>query len=147
MYGKIIDTLILNRHTDKLSSSNLQFGFKVHHSTNQNTFVAKKVIQYYLNNCSEVYSCTLAIQKPPNKVDLLKLFAKLKAWHLPIHILQLLFSLQYDFSLRIYWHDTFSAFLRPTTEQSRARSYLQFYFQSSLMTFLMASKNKASAAL
>ena len=95
MYGKIINILILKRHTDLLPFSNLQFGFKAHHSTDKCTFVAKKVIQYYLNNGSEVYGCTLDMQKAFDEVNLLKLFAKLQFRQLPAHMLRLLFFLLY----------------------------------------------------
>ena len=76
----------------------------------QCTFVTKEVIQYYLNNGSEVYGCTLIMQKAFVNVDLLKVLAKLKAHQLPAHMLRLLFFLYSGLSLCVYWHDTFSDF-------------------------------------
>ena len=82
--------------------------FKAHHSTDQCKFVAQKVIQYYLNNGSEVYGCTLEMQKAFDKLDLLKFFGKLEVHQLPVHMLRLLFFLYYGLLLRFYWQDTFS---------------------------------------
>ena len=47
VFGKIFDNIILERYYDKLSSCNLQFGFKPNNSTNLCTMVLKESIQYY----------------------------------------------------------------------------------------------------
>ena len=109
--------------------------FKAHHSTNQCKFVAQKVIQYYLNNGLEVYGCTLEMQKAFDKLDLLKFFGKLEVHQLPVHMLRLLFFYITVFCCVFTGKTLFRILRRHTKEQSRARSYPQFYSQSSLMTF------------
>ena len=48
VYGKLFDNIVLNRYSDKLMTTELQFGFKAKSSTNMCTMVLKKVIAYYL---------------------------------------------------------------------------------------------------
>jgi Reverse transcriptase (RNA-dependent DNA polymerase) len=108
LFGKIIDILILDRYSDKLASSSLQFGFKKGHSTDNCTFIAKEVSQYYINNGSDVFACALDMKKAFDRVDLAILFMKLKHRQLPCHILRLLFFLYYGLSLRVFWHGQFS---------------------------------------
>ena len=47
LFGKIVDTRILNRHSNIFQSSAMQFGFKKNHSTNHCSFVIKEVMSYY----------------------------------------------------------------------------------------------------
>jgi len=42
LFGKIFDNIILDRYSDTLLSSELQFGFKANHSTNMCCMVMKK---------------------------------------------------------------------------------------------------------
>ena len=48
IYGKIFDNIVLFRYGDRLSSSELQFGFKSKSSTNLCTMVLKESISYYI---------------------------------------------------------------------------------------------------
>jgi len=41
VYGKIYDTIVLSQHIDTLMSSELQFGFKAHRSTNMRTMILR----------------------------------------------------------------------------------------------------------
>ena len=45
---KVLDTIILRKYGDLLSTCDLQNGFKEHGSTNACTFMVKETIQYYL---------------------------------------------------------------------------------------------------
>ena len=47
--AKILDIIILNQQKDKLSTSNLQFGFKEKSSTTMCTFIALEIIERYIN--------------------------------------------------------------------------------------------------
>jgi len=57
MYGKLMDNIILQRFSDRLQTSELQFGFKAKNSTNLYTFVLKETLSYYSRNQSFVF-CT-----------------------------------------------------------------------------------------
>ncbi len=52
---KIIEWVILIRHSDKLITPGLQFAFKSGHSTSMSTLVMKEVVSYYWNRQSNVY--------------------------------------------------------------------------------------------
>ena len=57
MYGKIFDNVVLNSFSDKLMSSELQFGFNAHSSTDMCSMVLKDSIVYYNTHQSSVF-CT-----------------------------------------------------------------------------------------
>jgi len=50
--GKILDHLLLCKYSDKLCTSEQQFGFKRQSSTNTCTLVLKETLSYYVNNRS-----------------------------------------------------------------------------------------------
>ena len=54
-------------------TSDLQYGFKQRHSTNQCTFVVNEVIQYYSNNDSNVYMTLIDASKAFDRVQYVKL--------------------------------------------------------------------------
>ncbi len=56
---KIIEWVILIRHSEKLMTSGLKFAFKWGHSTSMSTLLMKEVLTYYWNRQSNVYSVFL----------------------------------------------------------------------------------------
>src|SRR5260221_9961467 len=83
LFGKLLDVLLLNRYTDLLHTSDMQFGFKPKHSTDQCTFVLKQAIHYYITNDTNVFSALLDLKKAFDSVDMLLLFRKLRQRNLP----------------------------------------------------------------
>ena len=75
--AEILDIVILNQQKDKLSTSNLQFGFKEKSSTTMCTFMALETIERYNNSGSEVHVVLLDASKAFDRVDYIKLFNKL----------------------------------------------------------------------
>ena len=55
LYGKLFYNVVLMYFSDKLTTSELQFGFKANSSMSQCTFVLKESLAYYVNNKSSVY--------------------------------------------------------------------------------------------
>ena len=55
VYGKIHDNIVLSQHIDTLMSSDLQFGFKAHRSTNMCTMILKETMAYYSSNNGSVF--------------------------------------------------------------------------------------------
>ena len=53
--GKLLDHLLLSKYHNVFNTSDLQYGFKKKHGTAQCTFVVNEIIQYYMNNDSNVY--------------------------------------------------------------------------------------------
>jgi hypothetical protein len=57
IYGKIFDNVILLKYSDKLCTSDLQFGFRQNSSTNMCTMILKETVSYYVAKHSSVF-CT-----------------------------------------------------------------------------------------
>ena len=109
LFGKVFDLIVLNRYFDAFYSSDLQFGFKRLHSTNHCTFVAKEVISYYINSCSDVYACALDMQKAFDRVDIIKLFCKLLQRPISALIVRVLFHLYFNIKLGVLWNNVYSS--------------------------------------
>lgn len=108
--GKIFDRIILNNHYDKMSSSDMQFGFKPDHSTSQCTFVLNEIIQYYRNNGSNVNVCMLDASKAFDRVHYVKLFRLLiKRGICPI-IARVLINLYTNQKVKVKWGNSNSDF-------------------------------------
>ncbi len=54
---KVIDIVMLMRYTHLLNTTDMQYAFMKRHSTVVCTLVLKKVINYFPNNNSDVYTC------------------------------------------------------------------------------------------
>ena len=54
--SKLFELVVLDVHSDVLTTSDLQFGFKSSSSTTQCTFVNEEVVQYYNNHHTSVYT-------------------------------------------------------------------------------------------
>ena len=91
--GKLLDKIILMKHADKLSSSDLQLGFKPRSSTATCTFVLDEVIKYYNNSKTDVYMMMLDASKAFNRVDHIKLFKILSKKGVCPTLLKLLFNM------------------------------------------------------
>ena len=72
---KLFDYIILNKEQERMSSNDLQFGFKRNVSTMHSVFVLSEVIFYYYNyNPTNVYAVFLDATKAFNRVQYSKLF-------------------------------------------------------------------------
>ena len=66
---KVFDKILNIIHSNVLSTSDMQYGFKKKHSTTQCTFVLEEVIQYYKNRNSSVYLQMLDASKAFDRVN------------------------------------------------------------------------------
>ena len=57
--SKVLEWMILDRYSEFLGSSHLQFGFKPHSSTTLCTGVVKNVVSHYIHSGSSVYGYIL----------------------------------------------------------------------------------------
>ena len=71
---KLYDHVILHLFRKELTASEMQFGFKEHHSTTLYSFIFTEVISTYVNNNSSVYSCLLDASTAFDLVHYGKLF-------------------------------------------------------------------------
>ena len=71
---KLFDYIILNKEQERMSSNDLQFGFKRNVSTVHSAFVLSEVISYYNYNRTNVYVVFLDATKAFDRVQYSKLF-------------------------------------------------------------------------
>lgn len=112
--GKIYDIIILTRYNDKLISSDLQFGFKAHHSTNHCTMVLKETIAYYTKNQTNVFCTFLDVSKAFDKVHYGKLFRLLIKRRLPVVIIRTLVNIYMGNFIRVNWCGVLSEYFLAT---------------------------------
>ena len=90
--SKVLEWMMLDRYSEFLGSSHLQFGFKPHSSTTLCTGVVKNVVSHYIHSGSSVYGCFLDASKAFDLVDHNILFKKLLDRGLPPLVVRLLSS-------------------------------------------------------
>ncbi len=106
--GKLLDHMILTKYQDVFKTSDLQYGFKKKHSTTQCTFVVNEVIQYYLNNNSNIYVTLLDASRAFDRFNYVKLFRILIGRKICPLITRFLLMLYTNQSIRVKWGDSTS---------------------------------------
>ena len=67
--SKLLESLICNRFSDMLYTSDHQFGFKSNHSTDMCVFVLKETINHYMSSNTPVYTAFMDVSKAFDKVN------------------------------------------------------------------------------
>ena len=88
---KVVDLWVLSKCSHLLLSSDMQYAFKINHSTVMCTTMVKKIISYYNSNHSDVYACLVDASKAYDKLNFGKLFQILIDRGIPNLIIRLLF--------------------------------------------------------
>ena len=101
--SKLLDIIIKNQQTDKLKTSDLQFGFKEKSSTTMCTFTVLNTIEYYKSKGSNVHVLLLDASKAFDRVNYIKLFDKmLKKGMCPLTV-RLLLNMYTQQKLQVKW--------------------------------------------
>ncbi len=108
--GKVLDNIILLKYNDVFNTSDMQYGFKKRHSTNQCTFVVSETVQYYLNNDTNVYVTLLDASRAFDRVNYVKLFRLLSKRKLCPLMLRFLIVFYTNQSIRVQWGSSMSIF-------------------------------------
>lgn len=103
IFGKIFDNIVLSRYGDRLSSSELQFGFKAKSSTNLCSMVLKESLSYYAHHQSSVFCTFLDASKAFDRVRYCKLFRVLVTRQVPALIVRVLISFYIGNFVRVQW--------------------------------------------
>lgn len=74
VYCKLFDNVILTHYSDKLTSSELQLGFKAEHSTSQCMMIRRETLAYYARNQRYIFCTILDASKAFDKSPIYKLF-------------------------------------------------------------------------
>lgn len=106
--GKVLDRIFLTRHSNIFASSDLQFGFKKHHSTSQCTFVLNRTIEYYHSKNTNVFAVLLDASKAFDRVQYVKLFELLLRKGLCPRIAKLLVLMYTNQFMKVRWGDSVS---------------------------------------
>ena len=114
LYGKLFDNAVLMYFSDKLTTSDLQFGFKARSSTSQCTFVLKESLAYYINNNSTVYCAFLDATKAFDRVNYCKLFRLIIRRKLPLLLVRVMLNFYISNFVRVSWCGYFSEYFLAT---------------------------------
>lgn len=106
--GKILDLIIMEKSASVFHSSDLQFGFKVGHSTTQCSFVIEEIIDYYNRHNSPVFLVTLDASKAFDRVEYCKLFELLLDRGICPVLGRFLITMYTNQKLRVNWNGVFS---------------------------------------
>ena len=106
---KVIDIVIINKYSDKLMTSELQFAYKSQHSTSMCTTVLKEVCSYYQAKHTDVYVCMLDASKAFDRVHYGKLFSLLRQRKVPPMVTRLLLDMYTRQRMRTVWNGATSA--------------------------------------
>ena len=98
-----MDGILLVNCSRVFQTSDLQYGFKQRHSTNQCTFVVNEVIQYYSNNDSNVYMTLIDASKAFDRVQYVKLFKLLLSRNVCPIVARFLCVMYTTQSFRVKW--------------------------------------------
>lgn len=101
--GKLLDHILLSKYQAVFNTSDLQYGFKKKHGTIHCTFVVNEIIQYYLNNDSNVYVTLLDASRAFDRVNYVKLFRVLVKRKLCPIVTRFLLMLYTNQSIRVQW--------------------------------------------
>ena len=107
--SKVFEQLLFNRLMNVLYSSDNQFGFKRHHSTEMCIFSLKETIHYYRALNTPVFICFIDIKSAFDRVSYFKVFFKLLARGAPLYLMQLLQQWYTRQPPRIRWGGAVSA--------------------------------------
>lgn len=88
--SKLLETILIHRYRDLLTTTDNQFGFKEKVSTDLCVFTFKQIVEYYRTRSSPVYVCFLDASKAFDRVNHSVLFNKLRMRGLPDIVIRVL---------------------------------------------------------
>lgn len=108
IFGKILDKIILEKQSEQLKTSDMQFGFKQHSSTIMCSSALIETVDYYVQNNSSVYVLLIDASKAFDRVSHSLLFDVLKHNNVCPVILRLLSHIYSNSDMNVRWQDTLS---------------------------------------
>ena len=127
IYGKIFDNIVLFRYGDRLSSSELQFGFKAKSSTNLCSMVLKESLSYYAHHQSSVFCTFFDASKAFDRVRHCKLFRLLVSRQVPALIVCVLINFYIGNFVRVQWCGIVSDYFLAGNGVKRVECRVRFF--------------------
>ena len=140
--GKLLDRILLTKYHDVFTTSDYQYGFKKQHSTVGCTAVVNEIIQYYLNNNTNVYTVLLDASRAFDRVNYVKLFKLLMKRNLCPIITRFLTNLYTTQVMRTKWGNVVSELVTVTNgvKQGGVMSPILFIvYMDELLQYLSSS--------
>lgn len=106
---KVMEKYILEKNSELLSTSDLQFGFKENHSTAQCTFVLQEIVYYHISRNTKVYAMFLDCSKAFDRLNYEKMFELLYDKGMCSSVLKLLWSMYRENSFCVRWKNCHSS--------------------------------------
>lgn len=106
--SKLFELVILTRHRNILSTSDLQFGYKKGLSTNSCSFIVDEVIHEYVNGQSDVHIMLLDASKAFDCVNYITLFKRLSEKGLCPLVCRVLLQMHVIQQVRVRWNSSLS---------------------------------------
>ena len=106
--SKVFERLLSNRLIDFLDTTDNQFGFKPHHSTEMCVFTLKEVVRYYLQLNTPIFLCFIDVKSAFDRVSYWLLLSKLQERGVPLYLLLILQHWFTEQQLCVRWGATIS---------------------------------------
>ena len=106
--SKVLETVLLKRCSERLYTTDNQFGFKPSHGTDMAVFSLKQIIEYYQLKNSPVYVCYLDASKAFDKINHWVLFNKLLNRNIPSLFVRIIYFWYTQQTFIVRWGCTLS---------------------------------------
>ena len=112
--SKILENVILQRIEEYLWTTDNQFGFKAHHSTDLCVYALTEFIEYFKNRSTSVYVAFLDASKAFDKINHWLLFKKLIERQMPLYLVTILCYWYRHQEMFVRWGSSLSTGFRVT---------------------------------
>ena len=112
--SKILENVILQRIEEYLWTTDNQFGFKAHHSTDLCVYALTEFIEYFKNRSTSVYVAFLDASKAFDKINHWLLFKKLIERQMPLYLVTILWYWYRHQEMFVRWGSSLSTGFRVT---------------------------------
>lgn len=112
--SKVMDIVIMQRNSNKLLTSELQFAHKKHHSPVMCSMALKEVVSYYMNSGTKVATCFLDSSKAFDRVRQDKLFVTLMKRGIASLDIRLLYKQYKHQRICVEWNGSYSPYFQAT---------------------------------
>ena len=106
--SKILEKCILANFGNYFWSADNQFGFKQSIGCSHAVYCLRSVCDYFLNNSSSMFVCSLDVSKAFDKISHFALYSKLMNRHVPVNIIKILYNWYCNSFSSVSWNGVFS---------------------------------------